>query len=826
MKRSSANCLAVAILTATTVWGWESPYLSESLQVWYRADLGLETNAVGGVARLRNQGRLGADLDLQPNSDNSAGGVKYVAAAIGGQPVLRFDGSVALQASAVNTLGLTAEGGAWFVVYRPTKDGANIGVFGGVNSSSGQRFGGFCPNGATGKIRPYMFSGVASEARCTDAALAKNAAQLLTMTTWKESGVTYGYSMKDAYQTEGRKNVSSVAPGTGCKLSLGAILDLTWASYFEGDIAELRIYNKPMTMVERTRIQLELCARYGLAWAGLGAPAAEAVKWYENGDVFGQVPDTGVPLAETPQEAVGGPATLKIEGAVPLSLSSGSYFAYNGLEHPMVRCWYVSRSAAMGNYPLTLSFDRSACSSDGDFLWRRATDADAWVKVECTREIVGDRLVFHLGKDWPTGYLRIATESDSFLSAWFRADVGVETNASGEVTAWRNQGTYVGANYDLQPVKAEAAAGFAGRVGEADGFRSVVFDGNGYYETAVRTLFDCNTAGGVWFVVFKADPVLNMGIFGADSHWDAAEGAAGADKFARHGAFFADAANAGRLNCYFYSHASSYTPLRSGWNVVSCTEWPKDRTEASLGSAMIRGIGNGTGTQTQNGGAFYGAWGSKFRIGHMVGPTSALSFIKPFVGEIAEVRIYSRQMSAAERARIEAELAARYSIPVATAGMERVPPSGASQDIRVIGQQAQTVAQNQARPESDASGELTLSFAEPVAVDSDTITYFSHTPDPFDLSRDMECESGRSWFVSSMAPGRAFRLAFAAEVDPKCDYRLVWRSALDGGRWRRIASAVVGDGRLAFELGNGFPAPCGYLAVQKRPPRGMCVIIR
>ena len=89
MKRSMlaiGMCAALASLSVRA-----EPYLAENLTVWLRADMGLTTNAVGGVTAWANQGTKGSEVDVVPHDDNSAGHVAYEASGIGGKPSLLLD---------------------------------------------------------------------------------------------------------------------------------------------------------------------------------------------------------------------------------------------------------------------------------------------------------------------------------------------------------------------------------------------------------------------------------------------------------------------------------------------------------------------------------------------------------------------------------------------------------------------------------------------------------------------------------------------------------------------------------------------------------------
>jgi len=91
MKRLLLTICACAALASLSVRA--EPYLAENLTVWLRADMGLTTNAVGGVTAWANQGTKGSEVDVVPHADNSDGHVVYEASGIGGKPSLLFDGN-------------------------------------------------------------------------------------------------------------------------------------------------------------------------------------------------------------------------------------------------------------------------------------------------------------------------------------------------------------------------------------------------------------------------------------------------------------------------------------------------------------------------------------------------------------------------------------------------------------------------------------------------------------------------------------------------------------------------------------------------------------
>ena len=389
--------------------GWANGFyaamgdLDSSLAMWHRADMGLETNAVGGVTSWANFGTSGTVLDMAPPSDNSAPHIAYEADGIGGQPSVSFDGDAYLKSAGSSGMGVTANGGAWFVVYQTSLDAesrVNKAIFGGA-TGAGYRIGAFFPSGADA-VRGYFWNNMLSTAGYPDVAVETDKPQILSAMAWTTNGASKCYVMRGP--VTGSASTSGSYTGAA-SISVGGNM-LSWTPNFVGDIAEIRIYNRPLTGRERSEIQFELCARYGVSWTGHGGIDDTALSWCGNGAQFGYWEGDGLPEAVVTTAMAGG-ATLTLDQAPAASAYTRGYLAHDGGEG-LERVWYVAAAASARAIPATFAVDRgvvgggdfSLCRSDT--LDGRQTKAGAYTKVGAD-----GKYSFQLPAGWQGGFYRL-----------------------------------------------------------------------------------------------------------------------------------------------------------------------------------------------------------------------------------------------------------------------------------------------------------------------------------------------------------------------------------------------------------------------------------
>jgi len=199
-------------------------------------------------------------------------------------------------------------------------------------------------------------------------------------------------------------------------------------------------------------------------------------------------------------------------------------------------------------------------------------------------------------------------------TVWYCADKGVDRDASGRVTVWRNQGS-LGSAADL------AGKGAAWAADAHAGKGAVRFDGTGHLQTRGPTDLGFSAKGGTWFCVFDVpetatpDDRVNRGVFG-----------------------LAPSPNGSRTGLFF-PHGSGGLHLRF-WALGSVDGLPSSTKKPML----IARAATGT------------PWAGVLHVGHFCG----FPWAKDFVGDVAELRFYGAKLTDAEIEGVKRELAAKW----------------------------------------------------------------------------------------------------------------------------------------------------------------------
>ena len=781
----------------------DQPYLAENLSVWLRADKGLTTNAVGGVTAWANQGTKGASVDVVPHADNSDGHVAYEASGIGGKPSLLFDGSVYLKTPAATDLGVTANGGAWFVVFKTpcTRiERINMGIMGSV---PGQRFGAFFTNDGNEWARCYFFNDIGP------VVVTSNATQIVSGMCWKEGTVTREYPMN--LWTLGALVSANPSPGSAVFM-VGNMIP-SWMPTFKGEIAEIRVYNKALTGRERVRIQLELAARYGVQWQGLGYVNNNAMKCYANSVILDGFANDGVPEEVISSGETGG-LSLSLDNPSKMN-DAAAYLTHDG-NAALARRWYFSAfSKTRTGSGLTLAFDIPASFADAGLNLLHMGDGwTAWNKLNATGIYENGRLVFRLpAGSWENGWYRLGFPT---LSAWYRADAGVETNATGKIELWRCIGIAgTSVNVDLAPTNEASHVALTNNA--VNGHPAAHFNGDGFLRSLNAAAFhktalkpnpanenDRYEVGGSWFVVFKpcADVTRrrNMAPFMLPN-----PGAT----YQRYGLFYYYDGNGRRLQTYLYDTSETRKTIvdaSDDWQIVSYARWARESDFASRGQAFANGTGSGVEPIST------GAWNAKINLGQM-----GLDWGVPFEGDIAELRLYNAPLTANERALTEIGLATHYAISVTTAGINGVPPADYQRDACVFnGKFAESA---DAAPTNGVSGELTLACLDTIDQTPAQVTFVGHDDNAWFPTACAKDRAPRSWFVSSGAPNNAYRFAFSGvNIMEGSRVKLLYRPDATSA-WQNIA---VSNGPATFDVPS---LPRGFYTVEVTAS-GLCISIR
>ena len=746
-------CAALASLSARA-----EPYLAENLTVWLRADMGLTTNAVGGVTAWANQGTIGAEVDVVPHADNSDGHVAYEASGIGGKPSLLFDGSVYLKTAAATDLGVksSAGGGAWFVVFKtpcPRAERTNMGIMGSVTSS--QRFGAFFLNDRTENYRSLFFGEVGDRPTST------NVTQIICAMSWKEDGRTRAYPMTGW-------NVGTVVqPAFSPAAAVFMVGNMipSWMQTFKGEIAEIRIYDRPLTGRERSHVQFELFSRYGVTWETHGYIDNNALRWHERSSQFGHYANVGVPEDMVSSASAGG-ATFTL-GTPSAAEETYGYFTHNGGDG-LSRIWYVSAfNKTKAGSAATFTFDRAKVHiGQNPSLYYKSSYGGAWTKKDVAASEVDGNVSFTLpAGTWSNGFYAVFNDLDRKLAMWHRADTGVTTNAAGGVTGWTNYGT-IGATLDMTPQADNSDAHIAYTAEGIGGQPSISFDGETYLQSAGSSNLGATSAGGAWFVVCKTDQASaernNRAIFGCVSG------------SSRLGAFFP--ANTDNVRGFFYNDwydgdvavetgkTQIYTLMQLAADNVSKRYLTRNDVTGKIVSPAAS------------------PFSAKMNIGG-----NMLSWTGNFVGDIAEIRVYNRPLTKREHMAILFELCARYGVSYSAIDNEGLSWCGNSAQLGYC--------EGYGLPEdiavSATAGGATVSFDETPDPTAWTYSYLAHNGGN---------GLGRVWYFFISAAARALPMTFSVDSDIAGNTALgLYRSASSNGPWTRIGtcdSAV--NGQYAF----------------------------
>jgi len=767
----------------------EEPYLSENLSVWFRADLGVATNAVGGVTSWANQGTLGSVANVTPAADNSAAHVAYEATGIGGKPSILFDGAVNLEtASAIDT-GVTADGGAWFVVFKTPctmVERTNMGLFGGDPGSG--RFGIFFPNNVGEIIQDYFFSG--GDIKCN---VYSNQTQIISMHGWKKDS-----NQKGAVSSRWTINTSNYS-FTPAEFVLRIGKTLSWTPVFKGEIAEIRIYNRALTRKERCRIEFELCSRYGESWEGHGNIDSTALSWYEESAQVGRVTSTDEPDEELVSTVSSAGATLEILTPSAAEGAEG-YFSSNG-GGAVSRAWYVSAWSAIRGSSIKLTFDRSKVRIGANpSLYTKSSYGAPWNKLNIEPVETEDSVSFTVPANWENGFYTVRGDLDGHLAAWYRADLGISTNELGQVVSWANGGMR-GATFNVAPASGAASASIVLSPEGLGGKPSVTFDGTDYL---LSTSGDAGytSAGGTWFVVYRPTSAVvnNTALFGLSPSDSSRIGAFCVNGTVMRG-FFLDSSNT-------FQQPTMYSGTAQNW-CLSCF--------TNSGTTYLTGfVKCGICDAAKSQSSFTPSQAAPLKIGQM------LSWTGTFSGDIAELRFYNRPLTAVERAKVDLEMSARYGLDISRGFGDNATALLAAhgEDVAVAGYApGQGLGAEVAT--SASSGGMTFSFAETPSTDANSLVAIAHDNGSAGFADD-DNVMDRTWCVLNAAGTRPCRLSFATENGDGYRYSLLYRAPGASG-FTTLSRYVVAE---ATEVSFSLDAAATGTYTLGRKPSGLIMILK
>ena len=370
------------------------------LNLWVRADLGITPDASGNASAWADQS--GKNNHLTQAAPASRPHV--VENALNGYPVLRFDGnSDYVQFTSRLTTVRTV---FWVVKESPAATSAYRSLLG--DAGSRDFYGGL---GAPGPLW---------RGNCCE-----NFPVVINGQTWVNGEVVNGTTTP---RPQTMSVVSVITTGNAAASNFG-VLDGT---YWWGDLAELLIYDRPLTSAERQDVEDYLVAKYRPYTPSAGTPAV--------------IPPGGV---------FSGSTTVRLESSTP---GATIRYTLDGSEP----------TAASSEYTGALLIDRSVT-----------------LKAKAFRNGFNDSLTA------TAGFTEAAEAPPSAgLRLWLRADAGLATNGGGWVSEWLDQSGR--GNHATQ----STGAALPRLVRDsANGLPVVRFDGNSDYLqfttrlTTIRTVF-------------------------------------------------------------------------------------------------------------------------------------------------------------------------------------------------------------------------------------------------------------------------------------------------------------------------------------------------
>ena len=468
---------------------------TEDVTVWYKSDAGVVTNESGVVTCWENQGSIGNTADLHAYTGTVTVAENALTSSDGtaNYDALQFSTACFMTTNATSPGLSSTTLSSWFIVYVPSDvedEQTDAGLFGFNNNST--RYGAFFPR-ADGGYTIRTFMGGAPDSVNAQASV-PHAWHLADTSVYP----SIGGGFRGAVSINGGQSVvggvqNSHAIQTTARLKVGHFREDEWGKFFNGGIAELRIYGRPLNPVERMYVEKELSEKYGLSfnhpfWNG----SETATATYRT-----DIQMTGL-------ENVGGTggATGFASGGLMVASDGGDgnvknvWLGHNGqtaawttsagtsYQAKLSREWYVEFVQTPTDI-VRLTFTEGTYVADEDYvLLYRKTDGDtAWSVLPYTADVVSGTVSFRLSLGAAqTGFYTVGKGSapvsslpcagvSSGLTGWFRADTGLVIE-NGAVVKWCN----LGATGSVGGSPVCTTAGFP-RTASGQGEACVRFDG-------------------------------------------------------------------------------------------------------------------------------------------------------------------------------------------------------------------------------------------------------------------------------------------------------------------------------------------------------------
>ncbi len=687
---------------------------TEDITVWYSADAGVVTNEDGAVTNWVNQGSIGDVSDLHAYT----GTVTVAENALTASDGVTTHNALRFATACLMTPGATSHGlaqnqlSSWFIVYEPSlvaDEQKDAGLFGFNNNTD--RYGAFFRTADGGyRINGYMGGYQASDLALADIPKAWHVADMTQYLSVE--GATRGSLAVQGVTAKPAGN-QSYKVQTTAKFKVGHFREDTWGKFFNGGIAELRIYKRPLNPIERLHVVKELSEKYGLAFNHPFWVSAEtATATYR----------TEIQMTGLDKMAGTGGATGVMSGGLMISAgdegvaASGIWYAHNGANlawttanglTTLARSWYLCGDGTSMYAPFPafrLNFLIGGVDDGSEYaLYYRTDDTETWSLLPYTVDVACGTASVRVPAGLSVGYFTLGKVGTGVvavppcaavrngLAGWYRADTGVTTASGDVVSTWRNLGV-LGEIADVTTAAGSprfSTGVFARASGASED--SISFDGSSYMMTAKSLKWQNSDNNNTWFAVFKVQEGItpkDMGIVG------------NADGTTRFGAFFTGTHDL-RTHGYVKNEPAKYCVVPAANFTIG---QPMLIDSARAGNTVDSYL-DGQHQDGKRRGDMDNSTSSQLMIGQM------MSFANKFKGNFAEFRVYNRTLSDAERNIVANHLAARYGITM----RDNLLYGGATDDcvLDVVGVGRTTA--NSVAPNTSNDGTVTNSWSVHVA---------------------------------------------------------------------------------------------------------------
>lgn len=866
----------------------EAPFLADGMSAWFRADQGVVVPDAATQAVQAWQSVWGsAGLEAAPSLATQAPvrvAQAFERAAGVYEPAVRFnwDGSAAIAGlpqvlkSRFTTVLNVESDNTWFVVGRALGAQRNQGLFGLDQTAS--RFGAFflgtADSTAVSRIRTHSFNVWQTLSPRPEANVINHAAFLADARRNSSTNGAAGIcgSLNGTVMQAADWRPADITAPIAAPFYIGNQLMSDGLLNLAGDIAEIRVYNRALNDAERVILQNHLAARYGLTLAdsdfyrgklasagdydldvvGVGCSAVAG-----GGRVPGVVAQSedssGLRLAGLNNTlGSGGEFVFAGRTGVPLE-GDGWTNAVSGETYVKrwQRAWYVSVPGLDGvDVRLTFDFATSGLTQGAETDWvllYRKTMTNAFVAVPSVTAVTnGTAVAFDVLNDWllegqytlgvgdPSPVrVRDVTQYGAGvtggLRAWFRASDELASDG-GSVTNWGNLGL-TGSLLDMSvaagtPQKAEAGPQRAAGVFEP------VVRFNGASRLISRAVSDLEVfENASWFVVFSPTGArANRGLFGMDT-----------DVTGRFGCFFTGGVGE-PLRCHMFNQnnlalqSHLYGIQQDAFQIA---DYSRQRLSSVYAlSARLDGAVKENKLATQ-----WAPGVGRLKIGNVLADSTTL---ENFIGDIAELRIYSRALNDVERMIVQNHLAARYGTTLATNDVYSGKESAAGDfDLGVVGIGCTTNAATGYIPgtveKSESSAGLSVEALNGT-LDEDgecLLAGYAAVANAWihsgSAATDATCRWQREWHLDkTSANGLNVRVTFnfsAAgvawrEQRDEAEYKLLWRAdASSTYRDTGLTPVTEGDS-LSFDVGDADLSDGLYTVGALTAARGSVILLR